>query len=169
MLADFALNPSLFRLLWETDKWSEGIPADTVARSHLKLERHLNEQSARTALGIFKENIQFAGLKAGAHLADPLESEPNQSQSLKPEAEPARGITVQTQSVPPQHQQLPLVQTISGAPEVRMIGERLVISADVDLKGLRKLRKQLRMFETMLTMGDDDEEDAEQTDQWPPD
>lgn len=65
MLEGFALAPPLFRALWEADGWSKGVPADTVARSHLKLERGLNDQSARSLLSIFKENIQFAGLKAG--------------------------------------------------------------------------------------------------------
>ncbi len=62
MLEAFALEPPLFKVLWDRDKWSEGIPADPVARSHLKIERNLNDQSARTLLGIFKDNIQFAGL-----------------------------------------------------------------------------------------------------------
>lgn len=65
MLKDFALSPSLFAVLWHRDKWSEGIPADTVARSHLKIERGLNDQSARALLGIFKENMHFAGMHAG--------------------------------------------------------------------------------------------------------
>jgi hypothetical protein len=49
-------------------------------------------------------------------------------------------------------------------PDVRMVGDRLIIAADVDLKGLRKLRKQLRMFESMLKMGDDEEADDENDD-----
>src|SRR5690606_23470097 len=56
MLSAFALKPALFRHLWVVDKWEGGVPADTVARSHLKIERKLNDQSARAALGIFKEN-----------------------------------------------------------------------------------------------------------------
>jgi hypothetical protein len=63
MLESFALAPQLFQVLWVKDQWSAGIPADTVARSHLKIERNLNDQSARSLLGIFKENIKFCGLK----------------------------------------------------------------------------------------------------------
>lgn len=64
MLASFALSPPLFRALWEKDGWSQGVPADTVARSHLKLDRNLNDQSARSLLSIFKDNIVFAGLRS---------------------------------------------------------------------------------------------------------
>ncbi|KRE20751.1 hypothetical protein ASE66_07900 [Bosea sp. Root483D1] len=74
MLSTFALAPSLFRALWETDGWSAGIPADTVARSHLKLERHLNDQSARALLSILKDNIQFTGLKSGVQAEASVES-----------------------------------------------------------------------------------------------
>lgn len=66
MLAHFALSPPLFRALWDREGWSSGVPADTVARSHLKLDRNLNDQSARSLLSIFKDNIQFAGLKVGS-------------------------------------------------------------------------------------------------------
>lgn len=76
MLAGFALQPNLFNALWFKDKWREGIPADPVARSHLKIERGLNDQSARAALGIFKENIHFSGLLAGLPCEDEIESSP---------------------------------------------------------------------------------------------
>jgi hypothetical protein len=75
MLALFALEPPLFKALWDRDKWSDGVPADPVARSHLKIERHLNDQSARALLGIFKENIQYAGLMGSPISPEPVESD----------------------------------------------------------------------------------------------
>lgn len=77
MLMDFAMEPALFKWLWIKDKWAEGIPADPVARSHLKIERSLNDQSARAALGIFKENLRFAGMAAGSGSREGLESSSN--------------------------------------------------------------------------------------------
>jgi len=74
MLAQFALTPALFRALWERDGWADGIPADTVARSHLKVERNLNDQSARALLGVLKDTLHYAGIKAGADIKEPLES-----------------------------------------------------------------------------------------------
>lgn len=70
ILAEFALTPALFRSLWEKSGWSEGLPADPVARSHLKIERGLNDQSARALLSILKDNVQYAGLSA-ADVAPP--------------------------------------------------------------------------------------------------
>lgn len=60
-LRHFALSPPLIRSLWK--EWGARPPSDTVARSHLKIERKLNEQSARTLLGIYKDNLSFTGLK----------------------------------------------------------------------------------------------------------
>lgn len=100
MLASFALSPSLFRALWETDGWSAGIPADTVARSHLKLERHLNDQSARAVLSILKDNIVFAGLKGGVQPQASLESKLDEG-SVKPPGEMSEGPEMHTQKAKP--------------------------------------------------------------------
>ncbi|MBY5772993.1 hypothetical protein HFN63_23260 [Rhizobium leguminosarum] len=78
-LADFALTPTLFRSLWEKSGWNVGLPADPVSRSHLKIERGLNDQSARALLSILKENVQYAGLSSDdiAPRADDVEDENN--------------------------------------------------------------------------------------------
>ncbi len=57
----FALKPKLITALW-TD-WGPTPPADTIARSHLKAERGLNDQGARSLLAVYKENVDFADLK----------------------------------------------------------------------------------------------------------
>jgi hypothetical protein len=77
------LAPPLFKALWENDGWSHGIPADTVARSHLKLERNLNDQSARSLLSIFKENVQFAGLRPGGTQLVVSDPEPTPAQNAE--------------------------------------------------------------------------------------
>lgn len=61
LLRQFALSPPLIRTLW--NEWGAKPPSDTVARSYLKIERKLNEQSARTLLGIYKDLLSFTGLK----------------------------------------------------------------------------------------------------------
>lgn len=75
ILAEFALTPALFRSLWEKSGWSDGLPADPVARSHLKIERGLNDQSARALLSILKDNVQYAGLSADDIAPPPAETE----------------------------------------------------------------------------------------------
>lgn len=61
LLQAFARHPAMLRSLWNS--WGAQPPADTLARSHLKVDRGLSEQSARSVLGIYKENIAFANLK----------------------------------------------------------------------------------------------------------
>jgi hypothetical protein len=65
----FAISPPLLKSLWSV--WGEQPPADTLARSHLKVDRGLSEQSARAVLGIYKENIAFANLKGGDKIVEP--------------------------------------------------------------------------------------------------
>ncbi len=59
----FAHSPALIQKLWIESKWGASPPADPVARSHLKNEIGLSEQSARAFLAIYKENIAFASFK----------------------------------------------------------------------------------------------------------
>lgn len=53
--AAFAMNPPLMAHLFE--HWEGGTVADPVARTYLKTSIGMNEQSARSALGIYKENL----------------------------------------------------------------------------------------------------------------
>lgn len=157
MLAGFALNPALFRWLWTRDRWSDGIPADTVARSHLKIERGLNDQSARSILAIFKENIQFAGLKPRAVLLEPLDATHSDPVRSKGEQEPAEAPIISGVTEVPS-------PTVIGGPieaiDARLVGDRVIISANVDLKGLRRLKKQIGLLEQMLTLKDDEDDEG---------
>lgn len=93
ILAEFALTPALFRSLWEKSGWSEGLPADPVARSHLKIERGLNDQSARALLSILKDNVQYAGLSA-----DDVAPPPNESEDDDADGEPVQADRQQNAS-----------------------------------------------------------------------
>ena len=68
LLQTFATLPPMLRSLW--NDWAAQPPADTLARSHLKVDRGLSEQSARAVLGIYKENIAFANIKGGGKLPE---------------------------------------------------------------------------------------------------
>lgn len=68
-LSRFALSPALLNSLWKD--WGAQPPSDTVARSHLKVDRHLSEQSARSLLGIYKDNLAFAKLTGGGKFQEP--------------------------------------------------------------------------------------------------
>jgi hypothetical protein len=67
---NFAARPPLMSHLLE--HWGRGTVADPVARTYLKTGVGLNEQSARSALGIYKDNLSFIsskGLVKGADAA----------------------------------------------------------------------------------------------------
>lgn len=104
-LAKFAIAPPLFNALWHIDRWSQGIPADTVARSHLKLERKLNDQSSRALLSILKENIEFAGLNGCAPNNVDVESvAPSKGEAKAPETERVAEMTPDKPIAVPQPQ-----------------------------------------------------------------
>ena len=81
---EFALAPKLIAALWH--EWQASPPADPVARSHLKAERGLNDQGARSLLAIYKENLTFAELKAGdkVSLVETEQEEPELSAPRMP-------------------------------------------------------------------------------------
>lgn len=58
LIAQFALTPKLIEALWSD--WGDSPPSDAVARSELKIERKLNEQSSKSLLGIYKDNLAFS-------------------------------------------------------------------------------------------------------------
>lgn len=55
----FARTPPLLSHL--NHQWGDRIPPDHVARTYLKTEVGLNDQSARAVLGIYKDNLNYAG------------------------------------------------------------------------------------------------------------
>ena len=61
LLSRFVTNPALMHYMLE--EWDFGTVDDAVARSHLKTVIGLNDQSARSALGIYKDNLRFVGSK----------------------------------------------------------------------------------------------------------
>lgn len=200
LLKQFALKPNLISALWP--EWGASPPADTVARSHLKTEVGLNDQSARSLLAIYKENIAFAELKGGdkvsvQHREQAAETEdetPNlvmvgeyvrwTSGGVEQFATPRRvnwvsddgrfarvhgsttGIPVSEITVveapkpPPSgsaaNAGLPpgIIEVQKKPPDINilMTGQRLEITADVDLEGVAKLKEALGKYEELLKL-----------------
>jgi hypothetical protein len=108
---EFALKPKLIAALWKD--WHATPPADAIARSHLKAERGLTDQGARTLLAIYKENLAFAELK-GDDKIEPASSED------------AEGTVLHT---PPGDYELPKMQPTA---QVKMMpNERVVFTEEV--------------------------------------
>lgn len=82
---EFAVTPKLIAALWK--EWHGAPPADTVARSHLKAERGLHDQGARSLLAIYKENLTFAELKGDVKVPEPLVDDEEENPPMTPQAE----------------------------------------------------------------------------------
>lgn len=78
----FAKSPKLFAHL--LDHWDGSTPPDNVARTYLKTEIGLNEQSARSALSIYKDNLEYVSSKGSAKDA---------SETLNPEENGGAKVT----------------------------------------------------------------------------
>ena len=68
LAAEFASTPALFAHL--LDHWGYETVDDAVARTYLKTVIGLNDQSARAALGIYKDNLSFAWIKGSGKVPD---------------------------------------------------------------------------------------------------
>ena len=68
LCSGFASRPTLMAHL--LDHWEGGTVADPVARTYLKTGIGLNEQSARSALGIYKDNLSLIVGKGSAKVQE---------------------------------------------------------------------------------------------------
>jgi hypothetical protein len=151
---EFALKPKLIASLW-TD-WHATPPADTIARSHLKAERGLNDQGSRSLLSIYKENLAFTQLKADDKVPEPAEDD---TESDAPVMQETAMEHAQTTEARRPATRLGTMGNEPPAPlRVVMNGNRLDIQASVDLDGLKKLRTMLEKYEGILQMMEPEDE-----------
>ena len=127
-------------------------PADTVARSHLKAERGLNDQSARSLLTIYKENLAFADLKPDVMIPGTDEGESEEARDdllppppLKGKVRPMDGERVLTTGL--------LSKDASF---------RLIVSGNVGVKEIERLIKKLELDKEILAENDQSDESAGQ-------
>ena len=141
----FALSPPLIARVWQ--HWGASPPADNIARSYLKVDIGLNEQSARSFLGMYKDNIDFAGLK-GSDKAPEAPKEQSGDENMadadtleKPPAGQSSGGQSGNQggqvNPPP-----------SGpVPKVSLDGDQLTIAASIPMSELPALLKKIKALE----------------------
>jgi hypothetical protein len=146
----FALAPKLMAALWAD--WHTTPPADTIARSHLKAERGLNDHGARTLLAIYKENLVFAGLKADDKPIDPVEGDHDD------ELVEGGGI-----EIPPSNPARREAKLMDGERELTtgLLSKdakfRLIVSGPVGVKEIERLIRKLELDKEILAEQEDDE------------
>lgn len=86
LLRHFALSPRLIAAVWES--WGATPPPDTIARSQLKIDRKLNDQSARSFLSIYRANMTFAAMATAGKIIAPnpveIADEPDEVDRYEP-------------------------------------------------------------------------------------
>ncbi len=154
----FAITPKLLAALWA--EWMGTPPADAVARSHLKAERGLNEQSARSLLAIYKDNLAFADLKPDVMVPE-ADKEPVQP---KPSSfEDAFGNMFRQQQPPkPVPQE---IKIMAGERELttgllsKEANFRLIVSGPIGVKEIERLIAKLELDKEILAENNDGTED----------
>jgi hypothetical protein len=148
----FALKPPLMQTLWT--KWGVSPPADNIARSYLKIDLGLSDQNARGALGIYKENLDFAALKPGDKVPE-----------IKG-ASVVQGAGGKGHTPPPPLPPAPQGQITMAAGERELTtgllakdtSFRLIVSGQIGVKEIERLIKKLEIDKEILA----DQEAAEE-------
>jgi len=161
---EFALAPKLIAALWAD--WHTSPPADPVARSHLKAERGLNDQGARSLLAIYKENMAFAELKADDKVnlvgIEPEEPEMQASSSAQTNSGSLAHL-----GPPPEHLTRPVQEKFMlDEGEVSLtIPQGLSLASYQDLEDrltivLRGVKRRAEARQSLVNLGMGDDEEA---------
>lgn len=148
VLKQFALSPPLIARVWQD--WGASPPADNIARSHLKLDIGLNEQSARAFLGMYKDNIDFAGLKGSDKAPEASKEQSGDSKMADVDTleKPLAGGRTGNQSAD-DHADSERLKTpaVGSVPRVSLDGDVLTIAASIPMKELPALLKKISALE----------------------
>ena len=142
---EFALAPPLMLTLWK--KWGATPPADNIARSYLKIDLALSDQNARAALGIYKENLDFAGIKAGDKVGEI---------KLGPAAQGGEGSIIDPPPPPPPPPNPKGSAVMAGERELttgllsKDASFRLIVSGQIGVKEIERLIKKLELDKEIL-------------------
>jgi hypothetical protein len=146
VLRRVALRPKAISLKWET--WGADRPPDPVCLDQLVLKDKFGSPAAVTFLKVYDETIAYAGLGREGTIPP-----------VKEETPPVQHGAQHGLSNPPLSPPMP--PPAANVDELRVVldGMRIQVSANVDLKGARRLIKALKA--NMALLEDDENDDAE--------
>jgi hypothetical protein len=156
LLEGFALHPRLIAALWR--EWKTSPPADTIARSHLKAERGLSDQGARSLLAIYKENIAFANLKGDAKIPEVEEEEEGETDNPPP---PHREPPGRTPPPPLRGKLMDGERELATGLLSKTASFRLIVNGPVGLKEIERLIAKLEFDKEILADQGDSEGEQE--------
>jgi hypothetical protein len=146
---EFALKPKLIAALWAV--WRATPPADTIARSHLKTDRGVNDQGSRSLLSIYKENLAFTQLKADDKIPEPAEDDQEEmiddggGDNAPPPVRPRREAKIMEGE-----------RELTSGLLSKDTSFRLIVSGEIGVKEIERLIKKLELDKEILADQDDD-------------
>ena len=139
-----ALTPDIHRKLW--GRFGAELPPDVVIVTYLMRDCGFNEAGAKNLVGEYRSTFEYAELEK------PDNMPPDVTETV--EAEPVDPVTEQqpagggTGSMPPPATAMGMpLATGDNDIKVLLDGDRLRVSAYVDLKGLKRLKKFLMQMQ----------------------
>lgn len=156
-----ALSPSIHNELYE--KYGAFLPADLVLETHLTRDLGYNAQAAVALISEYKASLAFAGLDKPLNMPDLTEA-PKATSPASPES---GGKPLIAQEIPSPNQ-LPTgpLGTLEalGENEIKVMldGDRLRVSAYVDVRGAKRLLRALKANLALLEDEDEDEDERQE-------
>jgi hypothetical protein len=140
-----ALKPTAIAMKWEA--WGADRPPDAVCLDQLVLKDKFTSAAAETFLRVYDETVAYAGLAQSGTIPP-----------INPEVEKMQQDVQHGQFEQPP----PPPSTGANAMKVTIDGDRIQVSANVDLRGARRLLRALQA--NMSLLEDADEDDADEID-----
>lgn len=146
LLKRFALSPPLIGRIWQ--HWGASPPADNIARSYLKVDVGLNEQSARALLGMYKDNLSFADLKGSDKAPETLSEMPEDDKMTDTDAHERPTVEKHAGTQANQTDSLKIKPPpVTASPKVSLDGDQLTIAASIPMSELPALLKKIKALE----------------------
>jgi hypothetical protein len=153
-LCEAAMRPALYAELWE--KWGAEIPSDSVAESHLMLDRSYNPASVASVLSAYKATLQYAGMLGAASVSEPATNKIPAQNTERDDMEQVQPI--EAKAVP-----MPALTPVHGEEEylrVKLSGGR---TARVLFRGPDPTDAEIKKLIKHLQLAIDDGADADTT------
>jgi hypothetical protein len=150
-----ALEPPIHKKLW--DQFGSPLPPDVVLETFLMRDCAFNESGAKNLIGEYRATFEYAGLDKPDNIPPETENIPEPDpMSLETVIQPSSTRT----PVAAASASLSAFPTASGENDIKVLldGDRLRVSAYVDLKGLKRLKKILDANAALLEASNDEDD-----------
>lgn len=151
-----ALTPPIHKKLW--DRFASPLPPDVVIETFLMRDCGFNEPAAKNVVGEYRATFEYAGLDKPDNL--PPETENNPEISAMNAATEFPAPNPRSPGTPPAATTpLSAFPLATGENDIKVLldGNRIRVSAYVDMKGLKRLKKILDANAALLETDDEGE------------